>query len=105
MTELRTISYDTGNLESQGNEYIDLSANLETLLGELDDIMTNQVKISLAGSANPALMASYQTARELMGMYPAKIRNVGDALIEASRTGKAIDNSLVGDVDISINIM
>ena len=39
MTELRTISYDTGNLESQGNEYIDLSANLETLLGELDDII------------------------------------------------------------------
>ena len=102
MAELRTISYDTGNLESQGTEYGDLAYNLQTLLDELDRIMNDEVLPSLAGTANPQLMSQYTAARDIMGEYPAKIKGVGDALIEASRTGKAIDNSLAGDVSLTI---
>lgn len=102
MATLRTISYDTGNLEAQGGEYCDLSANLTTLLEELDRIMEQEVKVSLAGNANPTLMGEYNKAREVMGDYPLKIKTVGDSLIEAARTGKAIDNSLVGDVNLNI---
>ncbi len=104
MADLRTISYNTGNLESQGVEYGDLAHNLEELLQELDRIMNEEVLTSVAGTANGELLNKYTDARNEMEKYAPQIRAVGDGLIEAARTGKAIDNSLVGDVSLSITI-
>lgn len=99
---LNTISYDTGNLESQGHEYIDLGTNLKKLLETLDTIMDDSVKKAIAGDAGRQLANDYILAREAMEGYPDKINGVGNSLIAAAQSGKNADNSLVGDVDINI---
>ena len=99
---LNTISYDTGNLESQGHEYIDLGTNLKKLLETLDTIMDDSVKKAIAGDAGRQLANDYILAREAMEGYPDKINGVGNSLIAAAQSGKNADNSLVGDVDLNI---
>ena len=100
--QLNTISYDTGNLESQGHEYIDLGANLKNLLETLDNVMNETIKSALAGDAGRTIAAQYIEARDAMDKYPEKIIGVGNSLIAAAQSGKNADNSLVGDVDINI---
>ena len=103
MAAVNTISYDTQNLEMRGVEYLNLAKRLEQLLSNFDRVMNEEVNMGLAGAARSDVMAQYTAAREVMSDYPVKITTVGNSIIEAARTGKAIDNSLVGDV--SLNIM
>lgn len=103
MAATNTISYDTQNLEMRGAEYLNLAKRLENLLTEFDRVMNEEVNMGVAGAARSDVMAQYTAAREVMSDYPAKITTVGNSIIEAARAGKAIDNSLVGDV--SLNIM
>ncbi len=102
MAELREIQFNTGNLESQGNEYGDAAYNLSVLLGELDGIMNEKVIPSISGEACTKIYEIYQLAKEKMDEYPEKIRGVGDTLLEAAKTGKAIDGSLVNDISLDL---
>ncbi len=102
---LTPISYTPGNLESQAGAYQSLAGNLSTLLGTLDEIMNTQVLNSIAGQARGDFLTKYNQSRELVGKYPEKINQVGLALDEAARTGKAVDNSLIEDgIDLNFYV-
>lgn len=99
---MSTISYDIKGLALRGQDYVSLANRLISILNRFDLIMQTEMNKGIAGDARIDIMKEYEKARREMEKYPGKIAEVGTALINVSETGKAVDNSLTGQVNLSL---
>ncbi|SCY47313.1 MULTISPECIES: WXG100 family type VII secretion target [unclassified Butyrivibrio] len=95
------ITSKVDKLRTQGESFSSAGDQLERNIASLRSAIELLVK-STGGNTSPQLASSFETAEDELDDYIEKLRNVGQALVDAADRHLNEDDSLAGDVSIDL---